>query len=185
MVYGQDLQCGTVCDGTACNLAQPAMAESAMWVRPEGTWPAPRAQKMLGLLASCRWPLRLDHWRSLPVQLIADMNDLFLYVAGAELQQQSCSSRAAAGSYAGMLRWVRPEGSAQERKKGQPRKRRVRPGKNEGSAQERMKGPPRKERRVRPGKKEGSALRGPPRREQRVRPGKNEGSALRGPPRKE
>ena len=36
MIYGQDRQCGTACDGTACNVAQPAMAESAMWVRPEG-----------------------------------------------------------------------------------------------------------------------------------------------------
>ena len=63
-----------------------------------------KAQNMLGFLASCRWPSRLDYWRALPVQLIADVNDLFLYAAGAELQQQSCSSRAAAGSYAGMLR---------------------------------------------------------------------------------
>ena len=63
-----------------------------------------KAQNMLGFLASCRWPSRLDHWRPLPVQLVADVNDLFLYAAGAELQQQSCSSRAAAGSYAGMLR---------------------------------------------------------------------------------
>ena len=100
MIYGQDRQCGTACDGTACNVAQPAMAESAMWVRPEGTWPAPRAQKMLGLLASCRWPSRLDHWRSLPVQLIAYVNDLFLRpvplrcrsrAAATELQQQGCS----------------------------------------------------------------------------------------------
>ena len=74
-----------------------------------------KAQNMLGFLASCRWPSRLDHWRPLPVQLVADVNDLFLYAAGAELQQQSCSSRAAAGSYAGMLRtkdaWSPPRGA--------------------------------------------------------------------------
>ena len=51
-----------------------------------------KAQNMLGFLASCRWPSRLDHWRSLPVQLIADMNDLFLYAAGAELQQQAAAA---------------------------------------------------------------------------------------------
>ena len=63
-----------------------------------------KAQNMLGFLASSRWLSRLDHWRSLPVQLNADANYLFLYAAGAKLQQQSCSSRAAAGYYAGMLR---------------------------------------------------------------------------------
>ena len=38
-----------------------------------------KAAKVLEYLAGCRWPSRLDHWRVNPFQLMADMNDLFLY----------------------------------------------------------------------------------------------------------
>ena len=38
-----------------------------------------KAAKVLEYLAGCRWPSRLDHWRVNPSQLMADMNDLFLY----------------------------------------------------------------------------------------------------------
>ena len=38
-----------------------------------------KAEKVLEYLAGCRWPSRLDHWRVTESQLMADMNDLFLY----------------------------------------------------------------------------------------------------------
>ena len=38
-----------------------------------------KAKKVVHYLAGCRWPSKLDHWRALPIDLLTDMNDLFLY----------------------------------------------------------------------------------------------------------
>ena len=38
-----------------------------------------KAKKVVQYIAGCRWPSQLDHWRSLPIDLLTDMNDLFIY----------------------------------------------------------------------------------------------------------
>ena len=38
-----------------------------------------KANKVVQYIAGCRWPAKLDHWQSLPIDLLTDMNDLFIY----------------------------------------------------------------------------------------------------------